>query len=87
MGYNAGIAGNLGHQILTLNGSSTLTNAGDFNLGESQGALAEVFLNDNAVLSSDWRLFVGWHGSATGAVVLADSSVMTVDAWLSIEDG
>jgi autotransporter-associated beta strand protein len=84
LGYDNGIVGNLVHPILTLNGSSSFTNNGDFNLGESSGSLAEMFLNGNSQFYSGGRLFVGWHFNATGAVTVAQSAAVTVNAWFSV---
>jgi autotransporter-associated beta strand protein len=84
LGYDNGIVGNLAHPILTLNGNSSFTNNGDFNLGESGGSFAELFLNGNSQLFSNGRLFVGWHFNATGAVTVAQSAAVTVNAWFSV---
>jgi fibronectin-binding autotransporter adhesin len=84
MGYDNGIPGNLGHSILTLNGSSTFTNAGDSNFGESSGSLSEIFLNGNSVFYGNNRMHVGWHAGATGAIVIAQSAALHANAWFSI---
>lgn len=84
MGWDNGIAGNLAQQTLTLNGTSTLTNNSDMNLGESSGSTATILLNDNSVLFSDWRVHLGWHAGGVGTMTLANASTMNVDAWFSI---
>jgi fibronectin-binding autotransporter adhesin len=84
MGYDNGIGGNVARQTLTLNGTSTITNGSDMNLGESVGSTATILLNDNSIIFSDWRIHLGWHDGGVGIMTLANSSVMDVDAWLSI---
>lgn len=84
MGYDGGLSGNFATPVLTLNGTSTFTNNGDMNLGESGGSSATVFINNSATLYSGWRAFVGWHNNATGAVTIANSGLMAVNAWFSI---
>jgi autotransporter-associated beta strand protein len=84
LGYDNGIFGNLGHSILTLNGTSTFTNNGDLNLGESSGSLSEVFLNGNSQFYSNGRAHIGWHNGGTGVVTVAQSAGMTVNAWFSV---
>jgi autotransporter-associated beta strand protein len=84
MGYDNNIAGNLARQTLTLNGTSSITNASDMNLGESSGSTSTIFLNDSSIIFSDSRIHLGWHGGAVGIMTLANSSVMNVDAWFSI---
>jgi autotransporter-associated beta strand protein len=84
MGWWNNLPGNLSHSILTLNGSSTYTNTGDSNIGESGGSLSEIYMNGTSRLHSNNRLFVGWHNNATGAVTLAESSAMSVNAWFSV---
>ncbi len=84
MGYDNNIAGNLAQQTLTLNGTSTLTNNSDMNLGESSGSTSTILLNDSSILFSDSRVHLGWHSGGVGTLTLANSSVMNVDAWFSI---
>lgn len=84
MGYDNNIAGNLARQTLALNGTSTLTNNSDMNLGESSGSTSTILLNDSSILFSDWRVHLGWHAGAVGIMTLANSSVMNVDAWFAI---
>ena len=84
MGYDNGIGGNLARQTLTLNGTSSITNGSDMNLGESVGSTSTIQLNDNSALFSDWRIHLGWHVGAVGTMTLANSSSTYVDAWFSI---
>jgi autotransporter-associated beta strand protein len=84
MGYDNNIAGNSAQQTLTLNGTSTLTNNADMNLGESGGSTSTILLNDSSILFSDSRVHLGWHGGGVGIMTLANSSIMNVDAWFSI---
>ena len=84
LGYANNIAGNLARQTLTLNGTSSITNAADMNLGESEGSTSTILLNDSSIIFSDSRIHLGWHAGAAGIMTLANSSVMNVDAWFSI---
>ncbi len=84
MGYANNIAGNLARQTLTLNGTSSITNAGDMNLGESGGSTSTIFLNDNSILFSDSRVHLGWHAGGVGIMTLANSSIVNVDAWFAV---
>ena len=84
MGYDAGIAGNLAQQTLTLNGTSTFTNNADMNLGESGGSTSTILLKDSSILFSDSRIHLGWHAGGVGTMTLANSSIVNVDAWFSI---
>lgn len=84
IGYNGNIVGSLQTGFLTLNGTSTYTNVGDGNWGESEGTTAIITLNDSSVMHSDNRVYVGWDnpGSATGGtgiLALASSSKFVVD--------
>lgn len=87
MGYANGIAGNLASQVFTISGNSTFTNNGDWNFGESGGSSSSLTMKDNAIIDSG-RFFIGWHsgtsGSGTGAVVMANSTLLNVRGWLSI---
>lgn len=83
MGYDGGIAGNLASQTMTLHGNSSFTNNGDMNLGESSGSTSHLFLNDNSRYYNGWRVHVGWHTGATGALTLAQSAAMRINAWFS----
>lgn len=84
MGWDNNVAGHLAQQTLTLNGTSTLTNNSDMNLGESGGSTSTILLNDNSILFSDNRVHLGWHADGVGTMTLANSSVMNVDAWFAI---
>ena len=84
MGWDNGIFGNLASQRLELFGTSSITNLNDMNLGESGGSTTTILLNDNSVLFSDWRIHLGWHTGGTGVMVMAQSSVVNVDAWFSL---
>jgi autotransporter-associated beta strand protein len=84
MGYDNNVAGNLTRQILTLNGTSSITNSADMNLGESGGSTSTILLNDSSILFSDSRIHLGWHAGGVGNMTLANSSIVNVDAWFSI---
>ncbi|HEY5915683.1 MAG TPA: autotransporter-associated beta strand repeat-containing protein [Verrucomicrobiae bacterium] len=84
MGYNNGMADNFAQQVMTLNGTSTFTNAGDVNMGESGGSTSTLSLNGNSKFFSDGRAHFGWHNNSTGIVTIAESAAMFIDAWLSI---
>lgn len=84
LGYAGGIVGNLAAQIMSLNGTSTFTNTGDMNLGESAGSYSQLLVNDTARYHNNWRIHVGWHDNATGVLALAQSAALTVPAWLSV---
>ncbi len=84
MGYDNNVAGNVARQLLTLNGTSSITNAADMNLGESGGSTSTIQLNDNSVLFSDSRIHLGWRAGGIGTMTLANSSIVNVDAWFSI---
>jgi autotransporter-associated beta strand protein len=84
MGYDNNIAGNLARQTLTLNGTSSITNASDMNLGESGGSTSTIQLNDNSILFSDSRIHLGWHAGGVATMTLANSSTVNVDAWFSV---
>src|SRR5207247_6162554 len=87
MCFDNGIAGTQ-TGFLTLNGTSTYTNNGDGNLGESSGGMAVITLNDSSVFFNNNRLQLGWHqglsGPATGIVTVANSAKIVVNAWMSI---
>lgn len=84
MGYANNIAGNLAQQTLALNGTSTFTNNGDMNIGESGGSTSTVLLNGNSKLFSNGRAHFGWHDGATANVTIADNASLTVNAWVAI---
>jgi fibronectin-binding autotransporter adhesin len=83
MGYDNGLAGNLAQQVFTLNGSSTFTNNGDVNVGESGGSTATLLMKGNSKFYSNGRTHFGWHNNATCIATIADSAAMTVNAWFS----
>jgi len=82
--FDNGIAGTLQTGTLTLNGTSTYTNTGDSNFGESAGGQAIITMNDSSVLVANNRMMLGWHNSATGQLVIANSAKVVVNAWMSI---
>ncbi len=84
MGYDNNIAGTLQTASLTFNGTSTWTNTGDSNLGESTGGQTFITLNDSSVFVSNQRMQLGWHNAATGHMVIANSAKVVVNAWMSI---
>jgi autotransporter-associated beta strand protein len=84
LGYDGGLPGNLQSPVMTLNGTSTFTNTGDMNLGESSGSSATVNLKDSSIWHNTARVHVGWHNNATGAIVMAQSSKLAVNAWFSV---
>ncbi len=89
LGYANNILGNSALQTLALNGTSSFTNNGDMNLGESGGSTSTILLNGNSSMYSGWRIHLGWHTGANAIMTLADSSSLTVNAWMSVgnEDG
>lgn len=88
IGWDNGIVGNLASQFLTLNGSSTITNRGDQNLGESGGSSATIHINDNSVLWCQNRCYIGLNANATGTVAIANSGKMVINnGWFSIGNG
>ena len=84
MCYDNGIAGTLQTGLLTLNGTSTYTNSGDGNMGESSGGTAIITVNDSSVYVNVARMMVGWHNAATGTLAIANSAKVVVNAWMSI---
>jgi len=82
--YDNNIAGTLQTGFLTLNGTSTYTNTGDSNFGESTGGTAIITLNDSSVYYGNNRAMVGWHNAGTGTLAIANSAKVVVNAWLSI---
>jgi len=84
MAYDNGIPNTLQTAVLTLNGTSTYTNTGDSNLGESSGGTAIINMNDSSVFFSNNRAFFGWHNNATGIVTIANSAKVIVNSWVSI---
>jgi autotransporter-associated beta strand protein len=84
MCYDNGFAGTLQSAVLTLNGTSTFTNNGDSNMGESPGGNATINLNDSSVYYSNNRMLIGMSGTATGTVTVASSAKVVVNAWMSI---
>jgi autotransporter-associated beta strand protein len=84
MSFDNGVPFTLQTGVLTLNGSSTYTNTGDSNIGESAGGTAIINLNDSSVFSANNREMVGWHGGGTGVVTVANSAKIVVNAWMSI---
>ncbi len=84
MGYDNNVFGNLARQTLILNGTSTFTNLGDINFGESSGSTSTILVNDSSILFSDWRIHLGWRNGGVGIMTLANSSIVDVDAWFSI---
>ena len=84
MGFNADLLGIVQTGLLTLNDTSTYTNTGDSNLGESAGGTAIITLKDSSILHANNRMQLGWHNSATGHMVIANSAKVVVNAWMSI---
>jgi fibronectin-binding autotransporter adhesin len=82
--FDNGIAGTLQTGTLTMNGTSTYTNNGDSNIGESGGGQAIITMNDSSVFFSNNRAMIGWHNNATGSVTVANSAKVVVNAWMSI---
>ena len=86
--YDNGIAGTLQTGLMTLNGTSTYTNNGDGNVGESTGGQAIISLKDSSVWFNAGRMQIGWHtggsGAGTGVVTVANSAKIVVNSWMSI---
>ena len=83
MGYWANIPGNLSSSILTLN-NSKMVDPGAFNIAESAGSSATIYLNGTSMITENGPFLPGMQSGATGTVVMADSSVMTNNLWASI---
>ena len=83
LGYWAGLSGNLANQTLTLN-NSKLVDPGAFNIAESAGSTATIFLNGTSVLTDSGPFLLGLQSGATGTVVMADSTIITNNQWASI---
>jgi autotransporter-associated beta strand protein len=83
MGYWANLAGNLQTQTLTMN-NSTFVDTGAFNIGESAGSSATIYMNGNSVFRENGPFLCGLQAGATGVVVMADSSIVTNNLWLSV---
>ena len=83
LGYWAGVAENLQSPVLTLN-NSKLNDRGAFNVGESAGSSATIYLNGTSVLNANGPLLPGMQTGATGTVVMADSAIITNTLWASI---
>lgn len=83
MGFWANLAGNFQTQTLTMNNSKFI-DTGAFNIGESAGSSATIYMNGNSVFNENGPFLCGLQGSATGAVVMADSSIVTNNLWLSV---
>ncbi len=83
MGYWANVGGNLANQTLTLN-NSKFYNPGLFNIAESAGSSATIYLNGTSVMTNYGPFLPGMQAGATGTVVMADSTIMTNSRWASI---
>lgn len=83
MGFWANIAGNLSSSTLTLN-NSKLVDPGAFNIGESAGSTATIYLNGTSVITENGPFLPGMQSGATGIVVMADSTIITNNLWASI---
>lgn len=82
MGYSAGRP-NLATQRLTLNGASGVYVPGNVNIGEHSGSSATVAVNGTSWLRGD-TIRLGIGTSSTGAVILANSAVITNANYTSI---
>jgi fibronectin-binding autotransporter adhesin len=83
MGYWANRADNNAAQILTLN-NSKFYDSGAFNIGESAGSTATIYINGNSILTENGPFLPGMQSGATGIVVMADSAILTNNLWASI---
>ncbi|HZI33709.1 MAG TPA: autotransporter-associated beta strand repeat-containing protein, partial [Candidatus Binatia bacterium] len=85
LGYDNGVSGYQGTQILTLNGSSVFTNRGDLNLGESSGATVAIAVNGSSLLYSQNRgLFCMGNGNSGTMTVANNGKVIINNGWFSI---
>ena len=88
MCFDNNLGGTLQSGVLNMYGTSTFTNNGDSNMGESGGGRAVINMNDSSVFYSNNRMQIGWHssiaGAATGVVTVANSAKIVVNAWMSI---
>lgn len=73
---------NLSTAILTMN-DSTMIDKGAFNIGESLGGTATMYLNGTSVVTDVGPMLMGLSSGATGTVVVADSCIVTNNNWLS----
>ena len=83
MGYWAGRADNNAIQTFTLN-NSKLIDTGAFNISESAGSSATIYINGNSVVNENGPFLPGMQAGASGAVVMADSAILTNNLWASI---
>ena len=83
MGYWANLAGNYQQSTLTMN-NSKFYDTGAFNIGESAGSTATIYLNGNSVFNENGPFLCGLQAGATGIVVMANSTIVTNNLWLSV---
>ena len=83
MGYANDIAGNFGTQTLEIV-NSTFANAGDTNIGESDGSGSTITISGGSAVTSTNRTLIGMGGSASGTLIVEDDSSYTTGGWLSI---
>jgi autotransporter-associated beta strand protein len=83
MGYWAGRPNNLAIQTFTLN-NSKLIDTGAFNISESAGSSATIYINGNSVVNEYGPFLPGMQSGASGTVVMADSAILTNTQWASI---
>jgi autotransporter-associated beta strand protein len=83
LGYDAGITPNVSFSTMTLN-NSTYVEAGNFNLAEKAGSTATFIMNGTSVVTMAGPLLPGMQSTATGNVVMANSSIITNNNWISI---
>ena len=83
MGYWANVAGNFETSTLTMN-NSKFYDTGAFNIGESAGSSATIYMNGNSLFNENGPFLCGLQTGATGAVIMADSSIVTNNLWLSV---
>jgi autotransporter-associated beta strand protein len=83
MGFWAGRADNNAIQTFTLN-NSKLIDTGAFNISESAGSAATIYINGNSVVNENGPFLPGMQAGASGSVVMADSAILTNNLWASI---
>lgn len=88
-GFDGGVAGNSQTVAVTLHGNSQLLDNGGtgFNLSESPGSSSSLVISNTSSVYSLNRFLVAMSPGYTGAVLIADSGLITVNnGWTDIAD-
>jgi autotransporter-associated beta strand protein len=86
LGYDAGVPGYQGTQVLSLGGNSVFTNRGDMNLAESPGATVAIDVSGNSVLYSQNRALLCMGNGNTGTMTVAGNGKAIINGWFSVGD-